>query len=133
MRFSSVFSVLYIHAIVVTRRIVLDQFKVLFLCIDVLFLSVSICLHVCLLLCFVLAMCSRVDVDPSEEPQYQYPEQPSSEQFEQQPEQYEEGKYNMNNLSLLNTISYCILKLYAYKDFLATLYPLYISFGLHFG
>ena len=42
---------------------------------------------------------SWVDVDPSEEPQYQYPEQLSSEQFEQQ-EQYEEGKYNMNNLSL---------------------------------
>ena len=48
----------------------------------------------------VLAMCSWVDVDPSEEPQYQYPEQPSSDQFEQQQEQYEEGKYNMNNLSL---------------------------------
>ena len=48
-----------------------------------------------------LAMCSWVDVDPSEE--YQYPEQTSSsEQFEQQ-EQFEEGKYNMNNLSLLNT------------------------------
>ena len=44
----------------------------------------------------VLAMCSWVDVDPSEEPQYQYPEQPSSEQFEQQ-EQFEEGKYNINN------------------------------------
>ena len=41
-------------------------------------------------------MCSWVDVDPSEEPQYQYPEQPSSEQFEQQ-EQFEECKYNMNN------------------------------------
>ena len=66
-------------------------------------------------------MWSWVDVDPSEEPQYQYPEQPSSEE-----EQYEEGKYNMNNLSLLNTFSYCILILYAYKDFLATLYPLYI-------
>ena len=77
-------------------------------------------------------MCSWVDVDPSEEPQYQYQE-PSSEQFEQQPEQYEEGKYNMNNLSPLITTSYCILILYAYKDFLATLYPLYISFGLHFG
>ena len=49
-----------------------------------------------LILCIVLAMCSRVDVDPSEEPQYQYQEQPSSEQFEQQPEQYEEGKYNMS-------------------------------------
>ena len=77
-------------------------------------------------------MCSWVDVDPSEEPQYQYPEQPSSEQFEQQ-ELFEEGKYNMNNLSLLNIISYCILILYAYKDFLATLYPRYISLGLHFG
>ena len=40
-------------------------------------------------------MCSWVDVDPSEEPQYQYQE-PSSEQFEQQ-EQFEECKYNMNN------------------------------------
>ena len=40
-------------------------------------------------------MCSWVDGDPSEEPQYQYQE-PSSEQFEQQ-EQFEEGKYNMNN------------------------------------
>ena len=39
MRFSSDLSVLYIHAIVVTRRIVLDWFNVLFLCIDVLFLS----------------------------------------------------------------------------------------------
>ena len=48
------------------------------------------------MLCIVLAMCSWVDVDPSEEPQYQYPEQPSSEQFEQQ-DQFEEGKYNMNN------------------------------------
>ena len=46
------------------------------------------------MLCIVLAMRSWVDVDPSEEPQYQYPEQPSSEQFEQQ-EQFEEGKYNM--------------------------------------
>ena len=44
-------------------------------------------------------MWSWVDVDPSEEPQYQYLEQPSSEHFEQQQEQYEEGKYNMNNLS----------------------------------
>ena len=69
-------------------------------------------------------MCSWVDVDPSEEPQYQYSEQPSSEQFEQQ-EQYEEGKCSMNNLSLLITFSYCILILYAYKDFLAT-FILYI-------
>ena len=43
-------------------------------------------------------MCSWVDADPSEEPQYQYPEQHSfSDQFEQQQEQFEEGKYNMNN------------------------------------
>ena len=47
------------------------------------------------MLCIVLAMCSWVDVDPSEEPQYQYLEQSSSEQFEQQ-EQFEEGKYNMD-------------------------------------
>ena len=39
-----------------------------------------------------LAMCSWVDVDPSEEYQYQ---EPSSEQFEQQ-ENFDEGKYNMN-------------------------------------
>jgi hypothetical protein len=32
----------------------------------------------------------------------------------------------MNFLSLLNTISYCILILYAYKDFLATLSFIYI-------
>ena len=70
-------------------------------------------------------MCSWVDVELPEEPQYQYPEQPSSDQFEQQQEQYEEGKYNMNNLSLLITFSYCILILYAYKDFLAT-FILYI-------
>ena len=50
-----------------------------------------------------LAMCSWVDVELPEEPQYQYPEQPSSDQFEQQQEQYEEDKYNMNNLSILNT------------------------------
>jgi hypothetical protein len=60
---------------------------------------------------------SWVDVEPSEE----YQEPPSSEPFEQQQENFEEGKYNMNILSLLNTISYCILILYAYKDFLATL------------
>ena len=86
-----------------------------------------VCMYVYVVALF-LAMCSWVDVELPEEPQYQYPEQPSSEE-----EQYEEGKYNMNNLSLLNTFSYCILILYAYKDFLATLYPLYIFFGLHFG
>jgi hypothetical protein len=62
----------------------------------------------------------------------QYQEQPSSEQFEQQPGEYEEGKYNMNLLSLLNTISYCILILYTYKDFLATcisfIYILWVAF-----
>ena len=76
-------------------------------------------------------MCSWVDVDPSEEPQY--PEQPSSEHFEQQQEQYEEGKYNMNNLSPLNTISYCILILYAYKDFPSHFISFIYTFGLHFG
>ena len=79
-------------------------------------------------------MCSWVDADPVEEPQYQYPEQPSSEHFEQQQEQYEEGKYNMNNLSLLNIISCCILILYAYKDFPSHFVSfIYIPFGLHFG
>jgi hypothetical protein len=63
----------------------------------------------------------------------EYQEQPSSEQFEQQPGEYEEGKYDMNILSLLNTISYCILILYAYKDFLATFILIYLSLGLHFG
>jgi hypothetical protein len=72
---------------------------------------------------------SGVDVEPSEE----YQELPSSEPFEQQHENFEEGKYNMNILSLLNTILYCILILYAYKDFLAT-FILYINtLGLHFG
>ena len=68
------------------------------------------------MLCIVLAMCSWVDVDPSEEPQYQYPEQPSSEQFEQQ-EQFEEGKY---------LCIYCT----PIRTFLATLYPLYIVYNL---
>jgi hypothetical protein len=63
----------------------------------------------------------------------QYQEPPSSEQFEQQPGEYEEGKYNMNLLSLFNTISYCILILYTYKDFLATFISLYISFGCILG
>ena len=68
-------------------------------------------------------MCSLCPRD-----QYQCQE-PSSEQFEQQQEQYEEGKYNMNNPSHLNTFSYCILILYAFKDFLASLYPLNIPLG----
>jgi hypothetical protein len=63
------------------------------------------------------------------EPLNEYQEPPSSEQFEQQPGEYEEGKYNMNTLSLLNTISYCILILYAYKDFLATFILIYLSLG----
>jgi hypothetical protein len=70
----------------------------------------------------LLALRSWVDVEPPEE----YQELPSSEPFEQQQENFEEGKYNMNILSLLNTISYCILILYAYKDFLAT-FILYIN------
>ena len=79
-------------------------------------------------------MWSWVDVDPSEETQYQYPEQhPSSDQFEQQQEQYEEGNYNMINLSLLNTISYCILILYAYKDFPSHFISFIYTFGMHFG
>ena len=54
-------------------------------------------------------MWSWVDVDPSKETQYQYPEQfSSSDQFEQQQEQYEEGKYNMNTTYHLNTFSYSI-------------------------
>ena len=61
------------------------------------------------------------------------PEQPSSEQFEQQPEQYEEGKYNMNNLSPLITISYYILILYAYKDFPSHSISFIYTLGLHFG
>ena len=76
-------------------------------------------------------MCSWVDIELPEEPQNQYPEHPSSEPFEQQ-EQFEEGKYNMNTTYHFKYISYCILILYAYKDFLAT-FILYISFWLHFG
>ena len=68
---------------------------------------VSVCLYGYCCALF-LAMCSWVDVELPEEPQYQYLEQQSTEQFEQHPEQYEEGKYNMNNLSSLNTISYYI-------------------------
>jgi hypothetical protein len=70
----------------------------------------------------VLPLRSRVDVEPPEE----YQEPLSADQFEQQPGEFEEGKYNMNILSFLNTISYCILILYAYKDFLATLSFIYI-------
>ena len=73
-----------------------------------------------------MAICSWVDVDPSEEPQYQYPEQ--------QQEQYEEGKYNMNNTYHFKYISYCILILYAYKDipshFVSFIYILWVAFWL---
>jgi hypothetical protein len=72
-------------------------------------------MYVCVL-DHVLALRSWVDAEPLDE----YQEPPSSEAFEQQQENFEEGKYNMNIISLLNTISYCILILYAYKDFLAT-------------
>ena len=68
---------------------------------------VSVCLYAYCCALFV-AMCSWLDVELPEEPQYQYPEQPSSDQFEQQQEQYEEGKYNMNNTYHLNIFSYCI-------------------------
>ena len=61
----------------------------------------------------VLALPSWVDVDPSEEPQYQYPEHLSSDQFEQEQEQFEEGKYNMN---ITITFKYNFI-LHAYKDF----------------
>ena len=55
-----------------------------------------VCMYVYVVALF-LAMCSWVDVELPEELQYQYSEQPPpSEQFEQQ-EQFEEGKYNMNN------------------------------------
>ena len=77
------------------------------------------------------ALRSRVDYELPEE----YQEPPFAETFEQQ-ENFEEGKYNMNILSPLNTISYCILILYAYKDFpshfISFIY-IYISLGLHFG
>ena len=53
-----------------------------------------VCMYVYVVALF-LAMCSWVDVELLEETQYQYPEHPSSKQFEQQ-EQFEEGKYNMN-------------------------------------
>ena len=58
---STVLGVLYVHAIVVTRRIVLAQFCLLFLCIVVLFLSVCLCLHVCVCagLVFGVAIVSR--------------------------------------------------------------------------
>ena len=89
-----------------------------------------VCLYV-YVVALLLAMCSWVDVELPEEPQYQYQE-PSSEQFEQQ-EQYEEGKYNMNNLSPLITISYYILILYAYKDFPSHFISFIYTFALHFG
>jgi hypothetical protein len=64
----------------------------------------------------------------------EYEEQPCFEQFEQQPGEYEEGKYNMNLLSLFNTISYCILIMYAYKDFpshfISYIYILWVAFRL---
>ena len=55
-----------------------------------------VCMYVYVVALF-LAMCSWVDVELSKEHQYQDPEQPPSlEQFEQQQEQFEEGKYNTN-------------------------------------
>ena len=73
-------------------RIVLAQFCLLFLCIVALFLSFFlVCMYV-YVLDFVWALRSRVDVEQSEE----YQEPPSAGHFEQQ-EQFEDGKYNMNN------------------------------------
>ena len=68
------------------------------LCIVVLFFLVFalVCLYV-YVVALSLAMCSWVDIELPEEHQFQYPDQlPSSEQFELQ-ENFEEGKYNMNN------------------------------------
>ena len=76
-------------------------------------------------------MCSWVDVDPSEEPQYQYQE-PSSEQFEQQ-EQFEEGKYNMNTTYHFKYNFILHLILYAYKDCSSHFISFISTFGLHFG
>jgi hypothetical protein len=57
----------------------------------------------------VLALRSWVDAEPLDG----YQEPLSVEPFEQQQENFVEGKYNMNILSLLNTTPYCILILYA--------------------
>ena len=77
-----------------------------------------------------MALRSWVDVELPEEHSTRSHLQSS---FEQQ-ENFEEGKYNMNNLSLLNTISYCILILYAYKDipshFIPFIYIPWVAFWL---
>ena len=86
-----------------------------------------------LILCIVLAMCSRVDIELPEEPQYQYQEQPSSEHFEQQLEQYEEGKYNMNTTYHFKYNFILHLILYAYKDCPSHFISFIYTFGLHFG
>jgi hypothetical protein len=87
------------------------------------FLSFAfVCMYV-YVLDYVLALRSWVDSEPLDE----YQEPPSSEAFEQHKKNFEESKYNMDILSLLNTISYFILILYAYKDFLATFILIYIS------
>ena len=78
-------------------------------------------------------MCSWVDADPSDEPQYQYPEQLSSEHFEQQQqEQYEEGKYNMNTTDHFKYNFILHLILYAYKDFPSHFISFIYTFELHF-
>ena len=78
-------------------------------------------------------MCSWVDVEVPEEPQYQYPEQPSSEHFEQQQEQYEEVKYNMNTTHHFKYNFILHLILYAYKDFSSHFISFIYTLGLHFG
>jgi hypothetical protein len=75
--------------------------------------------------CVDYAWWSWVDAEPLD----QYQEQPSSEQFEQQPGEYEEGKYEPPITFKYNFILHLIL--YTYKDFLATFISLYISYGLH--
>ena len=91
-----------------------------------------VCMYVYVVALF-LAMCSCVDVELPEEPQYQYPEQPSSDHFEQQSEQYEEGKYNMNTTYHFKYNFILHLILYAYKDCPRHFISFIYTFGLHFG
>jgi hypothetical protein len=85
---------------------------------------------------YPLAQYGLLDVHSPVAPGLTYQEPPSLDASEQQPGEFEEGKYNMNIPPLLNTNSYCILILYAYKDSLATfilyIYTLgciWVSFG----
>ena len=91
-----------------------------------------VCMYVYVVALF-LAMCSWVDVELPEEPQYPYPEQPSSDQFEQQQEQFEEGKYNMNTTYHFKYNFILHLILYAYNDCPSHFISFIYTFGLHFG